>query len=71
VPFLIENGRSGLLVAPGDEDTFVDAVSRLASDPGRCRAIGDAARRRTIERFSAARMIANYAALMKAVAAPD
>jgi glycosyltransferase involved in cell wall biosynthesis len=71
VPFVIENGRSGLLVAPGDEDAFVDAISRLASDPGRCRAIGDAARRRTIERFSASQMIASYAALMKAVAAKD
>ena len=71
VPFVIENGRSGLLVAPGDEDAFVDAISRLASDPGRCRAIGDAARRRTIERFSASQMIASYAALMKALAATD
>ena len=71
VPFVIENRRSGLLVAPGDENAFVDAVSRLASDPGRCRAIGNAARRRTIERFSASQMIASYAALMKAVAAKD
>ena len=51
------------------------AVRRTAvmSDPhaGRCRAIGDAARLRTIERFSASQMIASYAALMKAVAATD
>jgi glycosyltransferase involved in cell wall biosynthesis len=68
VPFVVDDGRSGLLVAPGDEDAFIAAVTGLARDPQRCRTLGDAARRRVTERFSAATMIANYAALMKAAA---
>jgi len=67
VPFVIESGRSGLLIDPNDEDTFVAALTRLASDPRSCRTLGDAARRRVSERFSAAQMIASYAALMHSV----
>jgi glycosyltransferase involved in cell wall biosynthesis len=68
VPFVIESGRSGLLIAPGDESAFVDAVIHLARDPRGRRALGDAARRRVIERFSASQMVASYAALMRVTA---
>lgn len=68
VPFVVDDGRSGMLVAPGDEDAFVAAVASLARDPQRCRTLGDAARRRVTERFSASTMIASYAALMTAAA---
>lgn len=68
VPFVIEDGRSGMLVAPGDEDAVVAALARLIHDPQRCRTLGDAARRRVGERFSASRMIASYAALMRTAA---
>jgi glycosyltransferase involved in cell wall biosynthesis len=68
VPFVVDDGRSGMLVAPGDEDAFVAAVTSLARDPQRCRTLGDAARRRVTERFSASTMIASYAALMTAAA---
>jgi len=65
VPFVIESGQSGLLIDPIDENTFVAALTRLASDPRCCRTLGDAARRRVIERFSASQMIASYAELMR------
>jgi glycosyltransferase involved in cell wall biosynthesis len=68
VPFVVDDGRSGMLVAPGDEDAFVAAVASLVRDPQRCRTLGDAARRRVTERFSASTMIASYAALMTAAA---
>ena len=68
VPFVIEDGRSGVLIEPGDEDGFYAALTELARTPQRCRALGDAARRRVSERFSASKMIASYAALMSAAA---
>jgi glycosyltransferase involved in cell wall biosynthesis len=65
VPFVVEDGVSGLLVTPGDEQAFLSAVTELAVDPRRRRAIGDAARRRVSEHYSATQMIAGYAALMR------
>ena len=65
VPFVIEDGLSGLLVTPGDEQAFLSAVTRLAVDPQRRRAIGDAARHRVSQHYSAPQMIASYAALMR------
>jgi glycosyltransferase involved in cell wall biosynthesis len=67
VPYVIEHRQSGILVDPNDEDAFVGAVNQLASDPKLRRAIGDAARRRVSQHFSASQMIASYAALMRSV----
>ena len=68
VPFVIDHGRSGLLVTQGDEDAFVEAVKDLAFDPRRRRMIGDAARHRVSQHYAAPQMIESYAALMKALA---
>jgi glycosyltransferase involved in cell wall biosynthesis len=54
LPELVEHGRTGLLVDPGDEDAFaaaLDAVDRL--DPGECR-------REAARRFTPSRMAARY-----------
>jgi glycosyltransferase involved in cell wall biosynthesis len=71
VPFVIEDGLSGLLVAPGDEDGFLEAVKDLAFDPQRRRLIGDAARHRVSEYYGAPQMIESYAALMRALSADN
>ena len=65
VPFVIENGASGLLVAPGDESAFVAAMATLAGDPRLRRALGDEARLRMKRQYSSSQMISRYAALMK------
>lgn len=46
VPEVLEDGREGVLVAPGDPDALADALARLAGDPQRARELGAAARRR-------------------------
>jgi glycosyltransferase involved in cell wall biosynthesis len=54
LPELVEHGRTGLLVDPGDEDGFaaaLDVVDRL--DPGECR-------REAARRFTPARMAERY-----------
>jgi colanic acid/amylovoran biosynthesis glycosyltransferase len=45
------NGRSGLLVPPGDADALADAVELLAARPGLRAAIGQAARARVQRDF--------------------
>ena len=52
VPELVEDGVTGLLVAPGDALALADGIQRLLSDKKAAQEMGEAARRRAIERFS-------------------
>ncbi len=49
---IVEDGTTGLLVPVDDERSLADAVASLLADPQRRRAMGAAARRRCLERFS-------------------
>jgi glycosyltransferase involved in cell wall biosynthesis len=42
IPSVIKDGETGLLVDPGDADGLRNALTRLLSDPDRCRRIGAA-----------------------------
>jgi glycosyltransferase involved in cell wall biosynthesis len=64
---LVENGRSGELVDPGDDEAIAAALARLAADPSRRAALGEAARRRVLERFSIEREVAAHEALYSEV----
>jgi len=52
IPEQIENGRTGLLVPPGDPDFLADTILRLAQNPGQREALGAAARRKIREEFA-------------------
>ncbi|MGI8983886.1 MAG: glycosyltransferase family 4 protein, partial [Acidimicrobiales bacterium] len=57
-----EHGRTGFVVGrPQDPVAVAAALGRLLDDPGLCRAMGDAARRRAVERFSYDRLAADLA----------
>ncbi len=49
---LVDDGRTGLLVEPGDADALAAAVGELLRSPDRRRALGAAGRRHVEERFS-------------------
>lgn len=69
---IVEDGRSGLLAAVADAGDFARQVVRLARDPVLCRDMGDAARRRIAERFTAGRAAEAYArAWQELLALPD
>jgi L-malate glycosyltransferase len=57
---LIDDGRTGLLVPPGDFDTMAVALQTLIDDPVRAGAIGRAARAEIQLRYSFDRMIAAF-----------
>ncbi len=61
IPELIEDGISGVLVAPNDERALAAAMANLLADEGKRRALGAAARRRVEERFDISRNAARYA----------
>ncbi|MEE8536520.1 MAG: glycosyltransferase family 4 protein [Acidobacteriota bacterium] len=55
IPEWVEDGRTGLLAPPGDEEALVEALDSIAASPTRARALGEEARRIAVRRFGAAR----------------
>jgi colanic acid/amylovoran biosynthesis glycosyltransferase len=52
VPELVDDGRTGILVAPGRVDQLADALERLLVDPGlRCQ-MGSLAREKVVQEFN-------------------
>ncbi|MFE5870941.1 glycosyltransferase family 4 protein [Streptomyces roseifaciens] len=49
---VMADGRTCLMCPPGDVAAWADAVTALAADPARRRALGDAARRQLLERHT-------------------
>jgi glycosyltransferase involved in cell wall biosynthesis len=68
IPDVIADGRSGLLVAPGDVDGLAEALAALVDDPVRRAALGAEARRIACARFDAAAALVRYRGLFAEVA---
>jgi len=66
---MIENGKSGLVVPPRDPEAMANAISSLLADSGFAGRIGDAARARILEHFSAEQFAANHLNLYSRFAA--
>ncbi len=57
---LIEDGRTGVLVPPGDSEALHGALAALVSDPQRAHRIGAAARTAVEQRYSFDRMVGSF-----------
>lgn len=62
-PDLIDDGRTGLLVPPGDAPTLAAAINRLLHDPAGARSLAEAARPLALARFGIDRLAADLSAL--------
>jgi glycosyltransferase involved in cell wall biosynthesis len=60
---VVEDGATGLLVAPGDVEALRAAIGRLRDDGDLRRRLGEAARSRALERFSDTAMTRGYTAV--------
>lgn len=60
---LVDDGRAGVVVPPGDSTAIADALVELLGDEDRRRALGEAARRRVVSEFSLERMTRAYESL--------
>lgn len=70
VPELVENGHTGLLVAPADFDGLAQACLVLLADEPRRRAMGAAGRERVQQQFTQAEAVARVSALQLRLAHP-
>ncbi len=66
MPEIVEDGVSGILVQPNDEQALVDAMMRLIEDGTLRRRLGENARRRVEARFDIRKNIRRYAELFSA-----
>lgn len=64
-----DDGEAGAVVPQGDSETLAARVNGLLADPQRMRALGDAARRRAVERFALTRVADDYLDFYAALAA--
>jgi glycosyltransferase involved in cell wall biosynthesis len=58
-------GEAGVIVPAGDAAALEAAIGALLDDPGRRRDLGEAARRRALERFSWARVAESYETILR------
>ena len=70
IPEVVADGRTGLLVPPGDPVRLAEALAVLTADPARAAAMGQLGRQRAIEEFSWASIAAQTAALYGELARP-
>jgi glycosyltransferase involved in cell wall biosynthesis len=66
-PEVIEDGVDGLFVPYDDVEALTSAIESLLADPGRCRALAEAAHR-SVARFSWERLVDSTEALLCEVA---
>jgi glycosyltransferase involved in cell wall biosynthesis len=52
IPEIVEHGKTGILVARGDAKELAMAISQVIDNPALARAMGEAGRRRMLERFT-------------------
>ncbi|HUX33552.1 MAG TPA: glycosyltransferase [Gemmatimonadaceae bacterium] len=71
VPGVSVDGLTGITVSPGDPAALAAALNALLDDPGRARHLGDAGRRRVVERYSLEGMTQRTLALYTSVLAGE
>ncbi|MDR1064497.1 MAG: glycosyltransferase family 4 protein [Azoarcus sp.] len=69
IPELIADGIDGLLVPPGDIESFSSAILRLLEDPALAQRMGDAGRTKVERNFTLARCASLHTAIFSELAA--
>jgi L-malate glycosyltransferase len=67
LPELVDDGETGFLLPVGDVGAMAEAASLLLTDAPRRRAMGEAGRRRAVERFGQDAVVGRYRAIYERV----
>jgi glycosyltransferase involved in cell wall biosynthesis len=57
IPYMVDDGRTGLLAEPGDIEGFATHMVALAQDPERCREMGRLGREKALREFHPDRVV--------------
>lgn len=68
IPEVVEHGRNGLLVAPGDVSALAEALRRFIDDPSLARRMGEAARADHAKHYDLSSYVERLAAVWRAAA---
>lgn len=71
VPYVNQDGTTGLVVPPADAEALAFAAQKLCADPGLRRTLGEGGRRRARAEFSLDQMVQRYWDLFKRVRKPS
>lgn len=71
IPEIVEDGVSGILIAPHDEQALVDAVLKLIQDPALRKRLGESARKRVEEKFDIKKNVRHYLELFTRGSEPE
>ena len=71
VPWVNEHGVTGLVVPPADAVALAGGLGRLLGDPALRATLGQAGRRRAVERFAQRRMVDRFVEIVESVAGVD
>ncbi len=69
IPEIVDDGRTGLLVPPGDPAALAEALAAIISDAARAQAMGRAGRRRAEERFDLEANVLRLRSLLRSMPA--
>lgn len=69
IPDAIEHGQTGILVAPGDHDRFVEAILSLLNDQERSLSMGACGRQRAVDNFTWPSTVCRYEVTFRSVTA--
>lgn len=70
IPEMVEHGKSGFLVEPGDAETLATAISTLAGDPALCARMAQRSHELARQRFSLEAHLESLLALYRSLPAP-
>ena len=71
VPEVVEEGKTGLLVPPGDSPALAEALLRLLRDPALRTRMGEAGRRRAERLFDQRRQVEQITAVYDNILGPS
>jgi glycosyltransferase involved in cell wall biosynthesis len=69
IPEVIEHGKTGILIPPGEPEALCAALARLLDAPDEARRLGEAARAHALARYDIVTMARSYEAMYEAVLA--